>query len=95
MESEKSIETRLREGIRKLGGIAYKFVSPGNNGVPDRLVCLPQGQVCFVELKAPKKHPTPQQINQMGKLRQLGFAVRVLDSKQAVDIFLQEVQHGI
>ena len=38
---EKDIEKYLRDEIKKVGGIAYKFVSPGNSGVPDRLVLLP------------------------------------------------------
>ena len=33
---ERDIERRLRLGIKALGGKAYKFSSPGNNGVPDR-----------------------------------------------------------
>ena len=47
---EKEIETYLRMRISSFGGRAYKFVSPGNDGVPDRLVCLPGGKVIFVEI---------------------------------------------
>lgn len=50
---ESDIERRLVQGVKKLGGRAYKFVSPGNVGVPDRLVVLPGGVVLFVEVKAP------------------------------------------
>ena len=50
---ESDIERRLVQGVKKLGGRAYKFVSPGNVGVPDRLVVLPGGIVLFVEVKAP------------------------------------------
>lgn len=49
---ESEIEARLVRGVKALGGVAYKFVSPGNVGVPDRLVVLPGGRVIFVELKA-------------------------------------------
>ena len=38
---EREIEKKLVDGVRKLGGRAYKFVSPGNDGVPDRIVVLP------------------------------------------------------
>lgn len=85
---EKEIETYLRERIRGIGGIAFKFVSPGNDGVPDRLVCLPSGRAIFVELKAPGQKPRPLQIHQIGRLKQLGFRVEVIDSKEQVDKFV-------
>ena len=34
-----------------MGGIAYKFKSPSQRGVTDRIACLPGGVVWFVELK--------------------------------------------
>ena len=40
---ESELELRLVHGVSRLGGRAYKFVSPGNVGVPDRLVVLPVG----------------------------------------------------
>ena len=48
---EKEIEKRLCDGVKKLGGYAYKFTSPGNDGVPDRMVIMPGGDITFVELK--------------------------------------------
>lgn len=89
--SEKTIETYLREEVKKLNGRAYKWESPGNAGVPDRIVLLPTGKVYFVELKAPGKKPTPLQIAQHRKLEMLGHNVYVLDSKEAVDEFIKEV----
>lgn len=89
---EKDIEARLREGVKKLGGRAYKFVSPGNSGVPDRLVCLPGGWVLFVELKAPGKKPTALQERQQEYLRGLGFTVYTLNSSEAVDELLANLR---
>lgn len=86
---ESTIEAYLRDRVKELGGKAYKFVSPGNSGVPDRLVCLPGGRVVFVELKAPGKKPTALQLLQHEKLRALGFLVFVVDSKTGVDEFIQ------
>ena len=40
---EREIEEWLREQIKNLGGKALKFTSPGNDGVPDRIVFLPGG----------------------------------------------------
>ena len=48
---EKDIEKLFRDEIKKAGGKAYKFTSPGNDGVPDRIVMLPDGRIVFVELK--------------------------------------------
>ena len=53
---EKDIERHLREGIKSLGGWCLKFVSPGFTGVPDRIVLMPGGKLCFVELKRPGQH---------------------------------------
>lgn len=85
---EKEIEAYLREQIKKAGGRAYKFVSPGNDGVPDRLVCLPGGRAAFVELKTPGKTPRPLQRSQQEFLKRLGFRVEVIDNKQQVDDFM-------
>lgn len=82
---EAAIEARLRDGIKKLGGRAYKFESPGNDGVPDRLVCLPGGHSLFVETKAPGKKPRPLQVIQIKLLHQFGFMVFVADSPETVD----------
>ena len=58
---ESEIEARLVRGVKALGGVAYKFVSPGNVGVPDRVVVLPGGRVIFVELKAEGGRLSPMQ----------------------------------
>ncbi len=88
---ERDIEAYLRDQIKRLGGIAYKFVSPGNAGVPDRLVLLPAGRVAFVELKAPGKKPTALQELQQKRIAGLGFKVLVIDSKEQVDEFIKEM----
>lgn len=89
---ESTIEAYLRDRVKEIGGKAYKFVSPGNNGVPDRLVCLPGGRVVFVELKAPGKKPTALQVLQHNTLTELGFDVKVIDSKANVDWLIAEVK---
>ena len=87
---EKEIEAYLRDRVKEIGGKAHKFVSPGNNGVPDRLVCLPGGRAVFVELKAPGKVPTKLQELQQKQLKDLGFRVWVISSKERVDQFIAE-----
>lgn len=89
---ERDIETYLRDQVRRAGGRAYKFVSPGNNGVPDRVVLLPGGRAAFVELKAPGKKPTALQINQQRAIASLGMPVTVIDSKAGVDELIARMQ---
>ncbi len=91
---EKNIEGYLRDKVRDAGGIAYKWESPGNNGVPDRIVMLPNARDVFVELKAPGKNPTPLQLSQHRRLRALGRDVRVIDSREQVDQLLADYQEG-
>lgn len=89
---EKEIEKYLRDKIKNLGGIAYKFISPGNNGVPDRIVLLPCGKIIFVELKKEHGKTSNLQDMQIARIRNLGFDVRIIDSKQKVDEFINEIQ---
>lgn len=87
---ERDVENYLREKVKKVGGIAYKFESPGNAGVPDRLVLI-NGQAHFIELKAPGKKPSKIQLAQHRKINKLGFEVLVIDTKQGVDDFIAKV----
>ncbi|QNB48192.1 VRR-NUC domain-containing protein [Thermanaerosceptrum fracticalcis] len=89
---ERDIEVYLRDQVKAAGGIAYKFISPGNAGVPDRMILLPGGQVVFVELKVPGKIPTPLQLRQQTRIRNLGFQVLTLDSKEGVNEFIKGVR---
>ena len=85
---ERDVERYLRERVKQLGGRAYKFVSPGNNGVPDRIVMLPGGKLFFVELKAPGKETTALQDAQIDRISKLGQDVFVVDSKEKVENIL-------
>ena len=85
---ERDIEKYLVTKVKALGGQALKFTSPGNAGVPDRIVLLPGGRVIFVELKQPGKKPTALQRVVMAKLRGLGFRATWTDSKEGVDEIL-------
>ncbi|MBM7631115.1 VRR-NUC domain-containing protein [Geomicrobium sediminis] len=88
---ERDIENYLRDRIKKVGGIAYKFESPGNVGVPDRLILLPGGEVHFIELKAPGRKPTKNQTHQHKRFERLGSIVHVIDSKQGVDEWIDKM----
>ena len=60
---EKTIEQHLVKAVKNSGGIAPKLVSPGFDGMPDRLVLLPGGKIGFVEVKVPGKEPRPLQVS--------------------------------
>lgn len=85
---ESEIEARLVRGVEALGGRAYKFVSPGNVGVPDRLVVLPGGTVAFVELKTDTGRLSPMQARQIRRLRELSADVTVVRGAEGVERFL-------
>lgn len=89
---EKQIENKLATEAKKLGGIALKFVSPSFDGMPDRLVLMPDGHIAFVELKAPGKKPRPLQLSRHRLLRSLGFRVYVINSVEQIGGMLDEVR---
>ena len=89
---EKSVEEKFRDGIKSIGGKAYKFVSPGNNGVPDRVVCLPDGRTVFVELKSPTGVLSKMQERRIAELRRMKQNVYVLHSVEEVRKFLEEIK---
>ena len=89
---EKTVEHKLTVAVKKAGGIAVKFVSPSFDGMPDRLVLLPDGLIAFVELKAPGKRPRPLQKARHRLLRSLGFKVYVIDKPEQIGGMLDELQ---
>ncbi len=89
---EKQIENQLVSQVKKIGGIAPKFVSPGFAGMPDRLVLIPDGHIAFVELKAPGKKPHPLQLARHRLLRLLGFRVYVIDGAEQIGGMLDEIR---
>ena len=89
---EKTIEAALVREVKKRGGICPKFTSPGNSGVPDRMVLLPGGRMGFVEVKAPGEKPRPLQVHRHRQLKRLGFKVYVLDDTEKIGGILDEIQ---
>lgn len=89
---EKQIENKLTRSVKKAGGIALKFVSPGFAGMPDRLVLLPDGVCAFVELKAPGKHPRPLQTARHRMLQKFGFKVYVIDSAEQIEGVIDDIR---
>jgi hypothetical protein len=87
---ERDVEAYLVKRVEGFGGTCEKFSSPAKRSVPDRLVCWPEPSVCFVECKAPGEVPTPPQARDHERRRKMGFRVYVVDTKGAVDEFIQK-----
>jgi len=90
--NEKFIERKLVEAVKKMGGLAPKFVSPGLDGVPDRIILLPGGHIAFAETKAPGKKMRPLQIRRKQQMEGLGFKVYCIDSTEMIGGVLDEIR---
>lgn len=86
---EKILERRLVLAVKKAGGVCPKFISPGFDGMPDRLILLPGGRIAFAEVKRHGEKPRPLQAARHGVLRRLGFAVYVLDDEAQIKNILK------
>lgn len=81
---ESTIENYLVERAKALGGECRKLRWIGRNGAPDRIVML-NGQVIFIELKAPGEKAKPHQVREHERMRRMGQRVEVVDSFERVD----------
>ena len=89
---EKNVESKLVKAVKSMGGLAPKFISPGLDGVPDRLVLLPGGKMAFIELKAPGKELRSLQVRRKRQLEALGFLVYCMDRPEQIGVILSEIQ---
>ncbi len=89
---EKQVEQKLIRAVKDRGGICPKLVSPGFDGMPDRMVLLPGGRLGFVEVKAPGRTARPLQVSRHRLLMGLGFRVYVLDDPGKIGGILDEIQ---
>lgn len=88
---EKEIEKILVAEVKKLDGRAYKWVSPGNDGVPDRIVIFPDRAPVFVELKTERGRLSSLQRIQCKRLKELGQDVRVVYGIDGLSQFFQDM----
>ena len=88
---EAEIERKLTSAVKARGGLCPKFVSPGWDGVPDRIALLPGARMAFVELKAPGKTLRPLQRRRREQLERLGFRVFVVDGVEQIGGVLDEI----
>lgn len=86
---EISIEGYLKQEVERHGGQCWKFVSPGRNGVPDRIVFLPNHGCIFVELKAPGRKLRKLQEYVHDLIKSFNCKIETLSTKEQVDDFIQ------
>ena len=91
---ESRVEDRLTNGIKKLGGLALKFISPGWAGAPDRLVLLSSHEAFFVELKAPKRQLRALQRKRAKELAERGKYTFKADTLTKVDTLIYLLSLG-
>lgn len=88
---EKNIERSLVKAVKKKGGLALKFISPGLSGVPDRILLMPDGKLGFIELKAPGKKLRVLQEKRKRQLEALGFLVFCLDNTEEIEVMINAI----
>jgi len=96
-EAERKVEGYLANEYRKIGGTAYKFVSPNRRFVPDRLLIGLGGTHAFIETKAPGGEIHPGQVREIERLQGMGHIAGVIENRDQVDIlikFLKEMQNA-
>lgn len=91
---ESQIERRLVEGVKRLGGMCLKFVSPGTLGVPDRIIITAKGRVIFVELKTETGRLTKIQRYVIGEMQKRGADARAVKGIDEVKELLAEIEGG-
>jgi len=85
---ERAVEKYLKDRVKGMGGLSYKFSSPGEIGVPDRIVML-KGKIIYVETKTLTGRISPMQKYQHQRIRDQGFDVYVLRSFAEIDDLLK------
>jgi hypothetical protein len=89
--TESEIEQKMKDAVKKRGGLFMKFVSPSTRGVPDRIVITPDGRVCFVELKKEGGRLSPIQRYMHGVFRRHNVEVYTLIGLQECLDFVRSV----
>ena len=85
----------MRERCKALGWMCIKLTSQYQRGLPDRLILMPGGCVCFAEIKTTGKKPTALQRVTHERLRALGYRVEVVDTTESLDNLIVDLQYEV
>ena len=88
---ESEIERYLAWHVVRMGGMSYKFKSTNHRGVADRVVCLPDGQTWFIELKTKGGRLSPLQKVFAQEMGLMGQRYACLWTKEQVDAWAATV----
>jgi hypothetical protein len=89
---ENKVERYLDDQVKLLlGGVTRKFVSPGHDGVADRLVLLPGGLLWLCEIKTVDGVESPAQQRERTRMTVLGFRATIVYGEQQVDELIAEM----
>ena len=84
---ENKVEKYLDKEVTKLGGLTRKWVSPGRDGVPDRIVII-RGDVWFIEVKTQDGKLSVRQEREHTSLKEAGAQVHTVYGEPGVDEFI-------
>ena len=103
--TESQLERWLGKRLKTLGCLYFKFISPGNDGMPDRIIITSHGRIIFAELKSESGKPSAIQRLRLGQLRRrrcdarlvvgLNDAMKLLEDISAPGDCTLEVSHEL
>lgn len=94
-QRECQVESAMGDKLKQLGCLYWKFVSPGTNGVADRIVILPNGVIYFVEMKRLGEVERDKQVYRREQLLSHKVRHRFVHGSAEADEFVEEVRHAI
>lgn len=89
--SEKTLERKLNERVRQIGGMSIKLHGAVQGGLPDRLILI-KGVSLFVELKTTGEKLRPLQVEMHRRIRETGHKTYIIDSQETLNEFIQYAQ---
>lgn len=88
---ESEIEAYVKKEIESRGGLFFKFTSPGQTGVPDRIIVMPGGRVFFVEFKTERGRISKVQAYQLDRLIDLGVEASVIQGMDGAREWIRDL----
>lgn len=92
---ESEIEAYVKKEIESRGGLFFKFTSPGQTGVPDRIIVMPGGRVFFVEFKTSSGRITKVQAYQLDRLIDLGAEASVIQGMEGAKEWIHDLDEYV
>ena len=90
---ESKIEKTVSDYARSKEWLVYKFCAPGNRAVPDKIF-MRNGEMFFIEFKAPGKKPTKLQEKVAEKIKGQDFEVYTVDNVEHGKLIIDEYDYN-